>query len=57
MQEEPKIEKDCPFCKVRSHEAEKVNSEQWAVCCNNCGAMGPMALTKEDAVRCGESRA
>jgi Lar family restriction alleviation protein len=47
----------CPFCGTADQiEVDDITTQASAVCCNNCGAIGPHALTKEDAARCWNSR-
>ena len=50
--------KNCPFCRPGDDlEVDDITTEAFAVCCSNCGAIGPHALTKEDAIACWNSRA
>ncbi|MCE5242478.1 MAG: hypothetical protein ABFD98_15740 [Syntrophobacteraceae bacterium] len=44
------IRENCPFCAVHDAQVDKVNTEEFAIWCNNFGAMGPFALSEEDAV-------
>ena len=44
--------KECPFC--GSTDATEVNASlgnDWSVCCNNCGAIGPDEDSAEFAVK------
>jgi uncharacterized Zn finger protein len=51
------FEKGCPYCGLKEDlEIDDVTTEAFAVCCGNCGAIGPQALTREDAVACFNSR-
>lgn len=51
------IIKQCPFCAESSGvEVDDVTTETYAVCCDNCGATGPQALSEDDAIECWNSR-
>lgn len=50
--------KPCPFCESDDIQAETdywtygpYKNEYWSVCCIDCGARGPMAKTKDEAIR------
>ena len=49
--------KDCPFCATADQiEIEDVTTETYAVWCRNCGALGPLAISKDGAIECWNSR-
>lgn len=33
--------KPCPFCADPDPSIDEIDTDKWAVCCNNCGAIGP----------------
>lgn len=41
----------CPFCHDNNVNFEELDRNEFSVMCLNCGIIGPVANTKEDAIR------
>ena len=48
----------CIFCgkEPRVTESSNMDGDGWQVVCDECGAMGPMQDTEENAIECWDKR-
>lgn len=43
----------CPFCASADVTVDEIDSDRWAVCCTDCGCIGP-SVTDDGSAALGE---